>query len=134
MKFYKDQSNLIRAFESDGSQDGLINPSWVEISAEEVNAIKLAGVTDDQKVSEFRRLVGRHIDDAAKAQGFDSIITAVSYADEPSDEVNQGKGLALRAWRSACWAKCREDLSFWVAGGDEPTKTAIVDGLPLLKT
>ena len=32
MKFYKDNQNNIFAYESDGSQDHLINPSYVEIT------------------------------------------------------------------------------------------------------
>jgi len=45
-------------------------------------------------------LVRKHLDDTAEAQGFDSMLDAVSYADEPTDPARQALGAALRAWRS----------------------------------
>lgn len=44
------------------------------------------------------------IDAQARALGYDSILAAVSYADEPGVERYQRDGRALRAWRSAVWA------------------------------
>lgn len=45
-------------------------------------------------------LIRRHLDDTAEAQGFESMLDAVSYADEPTDPARQALGAALRAWRS----------------------------------
>ncbi len=83
-----------------------------------------------EKVAAYREEVSAHIDSAARALGFDSVVTAVTYADEPSDPLNHGYGVALRAWRSACWLKCREDLTAWQDGGDEPTIEQVIAGLP----
>lgn len=56
----------------------------------------------------------RHVASLLNAQavalGYDSIESAVSYAEEPTVPEYQAEGLALRAWRSAMWAKCFEVL------------------------
>lgn len=87
-------------------------------------------LTDDEKIANYRAAVGRHIDAQAQAFGFDSIITAVTYADEPADPLNQSYGVALRAWRSACWQKCREVLEVWQGGEAEPTVDEVIASLP----
>lgn len=88
------------------------------------------GLTDEEKVAVYRDAVGLHIDQQARAFGFDSIITAVTYADEPADPLNQSYGQALRAWRSKCWEKCREVLATWQGGGAEPTVEDLIASLP----
>lgn len=70
-------------------------------------------ITDAAVLAEALRLslrtaLGKHIDDEAKALGYDSIISAVSYKDEPEDEVNQAYGMALSKWRSSCYRVTRE--------------------------
>lgn len=85
------------------------------------------------KLASYKAAVNSHIDNQAKALGFDSIITAVTYADEEQDPVNQYRGLALRKWRSACWQKCREILDDWQGGGSEPTKQDVINNLPVFE-
>lgn len=91
--------------------------------------LKDASLTIDP-VKIYRDAVGVHIDEMARLLGFDSIITAVSYADESSDPLNQSHGLALRAWRSICWEHCRTVLVTWQGGGSEPTVNELIAGLP----
>lgn len=50
--------------------------------------------------SERLALVRIHLDDTAQAQGFESMLDAVSYANEPTDPARQVLGAALRSWRS----------------------------------
>ncbi len=99
-------------------------PTFIQPYSESVKS-------DDERVADIREQVGIHIDITAQALGFDSIITAVTYAEEPADPVNQKKGLSLRAWRSECWAKCRSDLSDFQLGGDEPSAEDVISGLPV---
>jgi hypothetical protein len=87
-------------------------------------------ISDDEKIAAYRSAVGRHIDEKAQSFGFDSIITAVTYADEAVVPVNQSYGQALRAWRSQCWEKCREVLATWQSGGEEPTVEDVIASLP----
>lgn len=87
-------------------------------------------LTDEEKVALYRLEVGAFIDAKARSLGFDSIVTAVTYADEPADPINQSYGVALRAWRSKCWAKCREGLATWQESGNEPTVEELIESLP----
>jgi len=48
--------------------------------------------------------VQRHLDAEARALGYDSIATAVTYADEPAVAEWQEQGIAFREWRSRVWA------------------------------
>jgi len=86
----------------------------------------------ERKVAIFRKAVGNYIDAQAIAEGFDSIVTAVTYADEPADPVNQIKGVALREWRSLCWEYCRAELDTWQSTGVEPVLEDLIAGLPVL--
>lgn len=88
-------------------------------------------LSDEEKIAVYRAAVGTHIDQKAQSFGFDSIVTAVTYADEPADPLNQSYGQALRAWRSQCWEKCREVLATWQGGGAEPTVDELIAGLPV---
>jgi hypothetical protein len=78
-------------------------------------------------------LVQNHLDAAAKARGYDSIVTAVTYADEPSAPRFQQEGQAFRAWRSAVWEKCYETLTAVKAGTESvPDDAALIAQLPAL--
>lgn len=59
-------------------------------------------------VAALRQSLGNYIDAEAQKLGYDNIISAVSYKDEPEDPVNQVYALALSTWRSACYKKARE--------------------------
>ena len=58
------------------------------------------------------------LDSAAKAKGYDSILSACSYAAYPNPF--QAEGQEFVAWRGAVWAKCYEILDEVEAG----TRTA----------
>lgn len=45
-----------------------------------------------------------HLNRAAQALGYDSMASAVSYAEDDTVPVWQAEGRALRAWRSTCWS------------------------------
>ena len=55
--------------------------------------------------------VQAHMDAQAKVLGYDNLLSAISYADEPSIPRFQADGQAFRAWRSMVWAKCHELLA-----------------------
>lgn len=88
--------------------------------------------TATEKVALFRKAVGDYINAQATVEGFDSIVTAVTYADEPADPVNQLKGIALREWRSFCWEYCRTELGVWQSTGVEPVIEDLIASLPVL--
>lgn len=102
----------------------------VEVGQRYVSGAFVENVTIEETVIRYRAAVGRHIDQQAQAFGFDSIVTAASYADEPADPLNQSYGQALRAWRSKCWVKCRAVLDEWQSGGLEPSIEDVLSQLP----
>lgn len=130
MRHFKTPQGLIRAIEEDGSQDFLIQNDWEEVSPERVVDIIEDSKTPEMRVAEIEAAVAEHIDRQAHALGFDSILTAVTYADEPADPKSQSDGRKLRAWRSLCWKKAREDLAAWMEGGPTPSIDQVIDGLP----
>ena len=60
------------------------------------------------------------LDNAAKAKGYDSILSACSYAAYPNPF--QAEGQEFVAWRGAVWAKCYEILAE-VEAGTRPVPT-----------
>lgn len=84
--------------------------------------------------STFEAQVQSHLDAAAKVSGYDSIMTAVSYADEPAVAKFQADGLAFRAWRSKVWAYAYQALADVNAGTRAtPTVEAFIAELPPLE-
>jgi hypothetical protein len=82
-------------------------------------------------VVDYTNAIQSHLDGFAKSWGYDSIFTAVTYAEEPTVAQFQAEGQALRAWRSQVWAAAYTLLAE-VQGGqrEAPTLEGIVDELP----
>lgn len=76
------------------------------------------------------RAVQAHIDATAQAIGYDNVLAAISYADEPSVPKFQAEGAALRAWRSAVWSAATPALDAVVNGGEPPAAVDLVATLP----
>lgn len=72
-----------------------------------------------QRIAQLRQVVRMQMASVAESAGFDSIVDAISYADEPTEPVRQTKGLALRAWRSACWVVFDTEIQGQLPDGDE---------------
>lgn len=83
--------------------------------------------------STFEQAIQGHLDAAAKTRGYDSIATAVSYAEEPAVAKFQDDGKSFRAWRSLVWAYAYQELAKVKAGEREiPTLDAFMAELPVL--
>lgn len=77
--------------------------------------------------------VQAHMDSAAQARGYDNLLSAVSYADEPVVPSFQAEGQAFRAWRSRVWARCYELLALVQAGEmPAPADAELIAQLPAL--
>jgi hypothetical protein len=50
--------------------------------------------------------VQEYLDRTARSWGYDNILAAATYAEEPAVSQFQLEGRALRAWRSLVWAAC----------------------------
>jgi hypothetical protein len=73
------------------------------------------------------------LDASAKSRGYDNILSAVTYADEPSVSIFASEGQAYRQWRSECWAYCYNRLEQVMEGAQEvPTAPQLLSDLPPL--
>ena len=70
----------------------------------------------------YRKAAQDHLDKLAQAHGYDSIASAVTYAEEPAVPKFQAEGQAFRAWRSLVWAFGYEQLAL-VEAGERPAPT-----------
>ena len=90
-------------------------------------------MTDEQQIKVYERAVQRFMDHAAQEHGYDSVATAVSYAEEPAVPKFQADGRAFREWRSLVWAYCYAQLDSYKAGTiEKPTIEQLIAGLPAL--
>jgi hypothetical protein len=91
----------------------------------------------DEQIAQLRmkqceQAVQNLLDSEAIAAGYDSIHTAVTYADEPAVPKFQQDGIALRTRRSLVWAKCYEIIGEVVAGTRPlPTVAELIAELPV---
>lgn len=75
-----------------------------------------------------------HMDAIAMTYGYDSIASAVTYADEPAVPRFQAEGQAFRRWRSLVWAACYQVLAEVEAGNRAvPTESELLALLPALE-
>lgn len=82
----------------------------------ELASIEVGQLWDGTTLRDNPQIVARRYESAtqsmldSKAQelGFDSILSAVSYAEEPADPDVQADAIRLRAWRSRVWKKARK--------------------------
>lgn len=82
----------------------------------------------------FEQAVQSKLDTAAQAARYDSIATAVSYAEEPAVPKFQNDGIAFREWRSLVWAYAYEQLAKVLDGErTQPTVDEFLLELPVLE-
>lgn len=85
-------------------------------------------------IATFEQAAQSKLNSAAIAAGYDSIITAVSYADEPAVPKFQADGQAFRAWRSKVWEYAYGQLAVVQGGtGVLPTVDAFLAAMPALE-
>lgn len=78
-------------------------------------------------------VVQEYMDEQAQAMRYDSIQTAVTYAEEPGVPKFQVEGIAFRAWRSLVWETCYQILAEVTAGTRQiPSDEELVALLPTL--
>lgn len=86
-----------------------------------------------QLKARFTAVVQEHMDTQAKAKGYDNLLSAVSYADEPEEPKYQQEGLAFRKWRSQVWRACYAKEARVKEGLDPiPTDANLIAELPPL--
>lgn len=90
--------------------------------------------TVDEIKAQFEGQTQAFMDGKARDAGYDSLLTAISYAEEPAVPRFQIEGKAFRAWRSLVWAFANEQLTLVLSGAKEqPTVEAFLADLPALE-
>lgn len=104
-----------------------------EVAEIDARAAVAATEAEAQAVAAYEAGVQQHLDSTAWLYGYDNLISAITYAEEPAVEAFQIEGQAFRAWRSLVWIKCREVLAQYKAGErPAPTLDELIGELPLL--
>ena len=97
--------------------------AWVVVPASETAVVAM-----------FEQAVQARLNSTAFSRGYDSIATAISYAEEPAVPKFQNDGKAFRAWRSLVWAYAYEQLAAVKAGDrTQPTVEDFLLELPELE-
>lgn len=87
--------------------------------------------TFEQLAAMYLLTVDGVLDTTARSFGYASMLTAVTYADEPADAVFQAEGRALRAWRSLTYRACYNLFAQAQAGAiPVPTEADVLAALP----
>jgi hypothetical protein len=81
----------------------------------------------------FEQAVQGKLDGSARDAGYESIFTAISYADEPAVPRFQADGQAFRRWRSLVWDYAHTELNAVLAGEKpQPDLDTFLAGMPTL--
>lgn len=81
-----------------------------------------------------REFINNYLDKKAQEYGYNSIVNAITYANEPTVPKFQKEGLAFRAWRSLVWAKGYEIIEEVSTGKRSiPTDEELIELLPKFK-
>lgn len=130
--FFKGNDGEVFSYDEDQIALGLASDK-TPMTPEEIDAHINPTVTIEQQTEMFKFAIQKHMDDAARATGYDDIKTAVTYADEPSVPKFQNEGRAFRSWRSQCWSYGYQEMDK-VLGGTRPMPTVeqMISELPAL--
>ncbi len=92
-----------------------------------VAPVKSAAQVKDDLVKSVQSV----LDAAARAHGYDNIVSACSYAAAPN--VFQAESVKFLSWRADCWAHCYAVLADVTAGTRSiPTEAELIAELPAL--
>jgi hypothetical protein len=88
----------------------------------------------DAVIARYEGAVQNQLDSAAKARGYDSLFTVISYAEEPAVPRFQADGQAFRRWRSLVWDYAHTEMNAVLMGEKpQPELDTFLAGLPALE-
>lgn len=125
MMHYKKPDGSVFGFESDGSQDALITPDMVLMSAAEFEAHINPPATTEQIVASVTSDIQKRLDDFARTRNYDDMKSLVSYAGDPDPQFNK-EGTYGKSVRSQTWATSRGIFAD-VTTGKRPMPISIAD-------
>lgn len=130
-KFYKDAAGKVYAFESDGSQDAFITEDLIGITQADADAIRFPEPTSEQVIAHYTSVIQARLDDFAKTRGYDSALSAATYATS-SNAKFAAEGQYIVSARDASWTAAYEQLLDYQSGGEQPSLESVLAGLPAL--
>ncbi len=99
-------------------------------AAEEEEAARRLAELPQKRITECTEAIQDMLDNHAISYGYDSVHTAVTYAEEPGVLKFQNEGKAFRAWRSLCWAAGYAIVAEHTAAGTLPEVSDVLDAMP----
>lgn len=102
---------------------------YYEVVANEVNI-----PTVEEIKANLLQAVDRYLNSTVQAKGYDSILSACSYAFDTTDEIFAEEGKKCLAWRSSVYRKCYDILADVEQGKRNiPTEEELLAELPKLE-
>lgn len=95
------------------------NKKVVEVIGGKI-ALKDPVISVEKILSEMEVGLQNYLDSVAKTYGYDNIMSAISYAEEPSVPKFQHDGMAFRKWRSLFWEAANQHKNSVLAGDLQP--------------
>jgi hypothetical protein len=118
--------------ETTGTEVAIWYGEWVVLPEAPAPAQPVPPTTEDI-TAQYEQAVQAKLDGAAQEARYDSISTAVSYAEEPAVPKFQEDGKAFREWRSLVWAYAYDQLAKVLSGQrTQPTVEEFLAELPAL--
>ena len=137
MNYYINTKNQVFAFDI-ATQSSFVEPDMVLISksytGDQYQFLKLnngvvefddaayASLKNDNSISAYQTAAQLNLDSVAKSWGYDSIISATSYANSTIPKFN-AEALALIGWRDSVWSSAYALLANVLAGKKSDPKT-----------
>lgn len=127
--YKKSNGSIVRIMDGASIPDDSANLDYAEYLrwVAEGNAPEIEVDMPDTKIAALRHAVQNLLDEKAQEHGYDSILSATSYAAGPNKY--QEEGIAFLSWRGACWEYCENLLA---QGGELPSEDVLLAGLPAL--
>lgn len=91
------------------------NKKVVEVIGGKI-ALKDPVISVETILTEMEIGLQNHLDSVSKGFGYDNIMSAISYAEEPSVPKFQREGRAFRKWRSLFWVAANQHKNSVLAG------------------
>lgn len=100
------------------SADSALANNWIGSNTASIGDLYKDGqfYSDESPVEDYEYVAQVYLDACAKELGYDNILTAITYADEPTVEKFQQDGLMLRVKRSLVWEYCYKQLALVQSG------------------
>ncbi len=112
--------------------DGKCAPLTIEEEAQrEAEEVAYEANSVEMEKARLAGIVQLHLDNTAKARGYDNILSACSYA--ASLNTYQAEGQSFLQWRAACWDTCYQILGDVTSGARAvPTEAELLAELPVM--